>query len=62
MLMWEDLALAEQIRAGVAEAEAGNTVDLGSFAQFLNEDDDEEQAQRYANSSSRWELRPSTTP
>lgn len=42
MLVWETPALAEQIRSGVAEAEVGETTDLGSFAQFLNKDDDEE--------------------
>ena len=40
--MWENPALAEQIRTGIDEAEAGKTVDLGSFAEFLTEDDDEE--------------------
>ena len=42
MLVWENPALAEQIREGIAEAEVGATVYLGSFAQFLTEDDDEE--------------------
>ena len=42
MLVWENPALAEQIREGIAEAEVGKTADLGSFAQFLTEDDDEE--------------------
>lgn len=42
MLVWENPPLAEQIREGIAEAEAGKTVYLGSFAQFLTEDDDEE--------------------
>ena len=41
MLAWENPALAEQIRDGIAEAEAGKTADLGSFADFLAEDDDE---------------------
>ena len=43
MLVWENPALAEQIREGVAEAEAGKTADLGSFAQFLTEEDDDEE-------------------
>jgi hypothetical protein len=42
MLVWENPALAEQIRDGIDEAEAGETVDLGSFAQYLTEDSDEE--------------------
>ncbi|WP_194835871.1 hypothetical protein [Nocardia sp. XZ_19_369] len=29
--------LAEEIRRGVAEAEAGSTVDLGDFTQFLRD-------------------------
>jgi hypothetical protein len=43
MLAWENPPLAQQIRDGVAEAEAGATADLGSFAQFLNETDDDEE-------------------
>jgi hypothetical protein len=42
MLVWENPALAQQIRDGIAEAEAGKTASLGSFAQFVTEDDDEE--------------------
>lgn len=38
-LAHDNPALAQQIREGVEEAEAGRTVDLGSFAQYL---DDEE--------------------
>jgi hypothetical protein len=34
-LVHDDPALAEQIREGVADAEAGRTVDLGSFARYL---------------------------
>lgn len=41
MLVWENPALAQQIREGIAEAEAGKTVSLGSFAQFLEDDDEE---------------------
>lgn len=43
MLVWENPALAQQIREGVTEAEVGKTADLGSFAQFLNEVDDDEE-------------------
>jgi hypothetical protein len=32
-------ALAEQIRKGIAEAERGETHDLGSFAQYLDDED-----------------------
>ncbi|HEX6500828.1 MAG TPA: hypothetical protein VF054_17635 [Micromonosporaceae bacterium] len=39
MLAWENPQLAEQVRAGVAEAEAGRTVDLGDFTQFADEED-----------------------
>lgn len=38
-LVHEDPELAAQIREGIAEAEAGRTVDLGSFAQHLTVDD-----------------------
>jgi hypothetical protein len=43
MLVWEKPELAQQIREGIAEAEAGRTTDLGSFAQFLTDEDDDEQ-------------------
>ena len=42
MLVWEYPALAQQIRTGIAEAESGRTVELGSFEQFLDEDEDDE--------------------
>jgi hypothetical protein len=38
-LVHENLALAAQIRRGIAEAECGETRDLGSFAQYLDGDD-----------------------
>lgn len=38
----ENPALAEQIREGIAEAERGETVDLGSFAQHLDQRDDDD--------------------
>lgn len=37
-LVHDDPALAEQIREGIAEAEAGETVGLGSFAEHLDGD------------------------
>jgi hypothetical protein len=36
-LVHDDPQLAQQIREGVADAERGDTVYLGSFAQFLDE-------------------------
>jgi hypothetical protein len=42
MLVWESADLAQQVRAGINEAESGETVDLGSFAQFLTEGDEQE--------------------
>lgn len=41
-LVHENPALAAQIREGVAQAERGETVDLGSFAQHLDEGDDDD--------------------
>lgn len=41
-LVHENPELAAQIREGVAEAERGETVDLGSFAQHLDERDDDD--------------------
>lgn len=41
-LVHENPELAEQIREGIAEAERGETVDLGSFAQHLDERDDDD--------------------
>ena len=39
MLVWENPAIAEQIRTAVADAEAGRTVDLGDFTQYLDSED-----------------------
>jgi len=41
-LVHDDPVPAAQIREGIAEAEAGRTVDLGSFAQHLDEGDDDD--------------------
>lgn len=38
----DDPELAAQVREGIAQAERGETVDLGSFAQHLDESDDDE--------------------
>lgn len=40
-LVRDDPELAAQIREGIAQAERGETVDLGSFAQYLDGDDDD---------------------
>ena len=40
-LVHENPELAEQVREGIAQAERGETVDLGSFAQHLDESDDD---------------------
>jgi hypothetical protein len=40
MVVWRHPELASSIREGIAEAEAGQTIDRGSFEQFA--DDDEE--------------------
>ncbi len=41
-LVHDDPVLAAQIREGVAAAGRSESVDLGSFAQYLDEDEDEE--------------------
>lgn len=40
MLVWEDPRLAEQIRKAVDDAENGQTVDLGDFSRYVDEDED----------------------
>ena len=42
MLVWQNSALAEQVREGIAEANGGKTVHRGSFAEFLDGESDEE--------------------
>lgn len=37
-LVRDNPALAQQIREGIAQAEAGETVDLGSFAHYLDDE------------------------
>lgn len=39
-IVHDDPVLAAQIREGIAEAERGETVHLGSFAQYLEEEKD----------------------
>lgn len=42
MIVWHNPELAAAVREGIAEAEAGQTVDRGSFAQFADDGDDED--------------------
>jgi hypothetical protein len=42
MIVWRNPELAATIREGIAEAADGSTVDLGSFAQYEGEDDEDE--------------------
>jgi hypothetical protein len=43
MILWRDPEIARAVREGFAEAERGETADLGSFAQYADgEDADEE--------------------
>ncbi|MGO8956958.1 MAG: hypothetical protein ACLQFR_06270 [Streptosporangiaceae bacterium] len=41
MIVWRNPELAASIREGIAQAEAGQTVDRGNFAQYAGDDDDE---------------------
>lgn len=41
MAVWQDPVLAERIRHGIDQAEAGNTIDRGDFSQYLAEDDED---------------------
>jgi hypothetical protein len=43
MIVWRDLELAATVREGLADAERGDTVDLGSFEQFADGDDEDEE-------------------
>ncbi|MGX1772784.1 hypothetical protein ACWIGW_11805 [Nocardia brasiliensis] len=42
MMVWENPHLAEQIRQGVTDAEAGNTVDLGDFTRYADDPGDKD--------------------
>lgn len=42
MIVWRNPELAAEIREGLAAAERGETVDLGSFQQYLDDDEDED--------------------
>jgi predicted transcriptional regulator len=41
MIVWRNPDLAAEIREGIAEAERGETVDLGSFAQYSDDEDED---------------------
>lgn len=42
MVVWRNPELAAEIRQGLREADAGETVDLGSFGQYQDGDGDED--------------------
>lgn len=42
MIVWRNPELAASVREGIAQAEAGQTVDRGSFEQFADDPDDED--------------------
>jgi hypothetical protein len=42
MVVWRNPELAAEIRDGLAAAERGETEDLGSFQQYLDDDEDED--------------------
>jgi hypothetical protein len=41
MIVWNNPGLAAEIREGLAAAERGDTVDLGSFSEYAEEDDED---------------------
>lgn len=43
LLIWERQDLRDALALGLAESAAGETVDLGSFAEFLTDEEDEGQ-------------------
>jgi hypothetical protein len=43
MIVWRDPELAGAIREGLAEAERGDTADLGSFAGYADDEDADEE-------------------
>ncbi|MFF2751943.1 hypothetical protein ACFVVA_41210 [Kitasatospora sp. NPDC058048] len=42
MQVWTDPLLAERIRAGIEQAQRGETVDLGDFSKYLDQEDEDE--------------------
>jgi PHD/YefM family antitoxin component YafN of YafNO toxin-antitoxin module len=43
MIVWRDPELARAIREGLAEAERGETANLGSFAGYADDEDTDEE-------------------
>jgi hypothetical protein len=41
MIVWRNPELAASVREGIAQAEAGQTVDRGSFEQYADDDEEE---------------------
>jgi hypothetical protein len=42
MVVWRNPDLAAEIREGIKEAKSGSTVDLGSFAEYLEDEEAED--------------------
>ncbi|MFG2910881.1 hypothetical protein ACGF13_38275 [Kitasatospora sp. NPDC048286] len=42
MQVWTDPLLAERIRAGIEQAQRGETADLGDFSKYLDQEDGED--------------------
>jgi hypothetical protein len=43
MIVWNNPELAAEIREGLAAAERGETVDLGSFGHYADDDEDDDE-------------------
>lgn len=41
LIVWENEMLRNSLALGLVQSAAGETVDLGSFAEYLDDDDDE---------------------
>lgn len=41
LIVWENEMLRNSLALGLAQSAAGETVDLGSFAEYLDDEDDE---------------------
>ena len=41
MIVWRNPELAASVREGIAQAETGQTVDLGSFEKYAADDDED---------------------
>ncbi len=42
MIIWHNPALMQEVREGLEAAEHGQTIDRGSFAEYLDDGDDED--------------------